>query len=101
MVEIRCHPCATALGGAAEVVAVEQGDGLARGIGDLKDLHVAVVGWQVLTLLEVQAIDAVGSIEDAIDLHAVDIEIRLHLILREVEPCFLHLGRVVEAVVRL
>ena len=47
MVEIRCHSCATALGGAAEVVAIEQGDGLARGIGDLKDLHVAVVGWQV------------------------------------------------------
>ena len=44
MVEIRCHPCATALGGAAEVVAVEQGDGLARGIGDLKGLALELSG---------------------------------------------------------
>ena len=95
------HPCATALGGAAEVVAVEQGDGLARAVRYLKDLHVFVVDGQVLALLEVQTVDTVSGIEDTIDLHAVDIEIRLHLILREVELCFLHLGRVVEAVVRL
>ena len=60
-----------------------------------------MIGGKVFTLLEVQTVDPVGGIEHAVDLYAVDVEIRLHLVLRQIELCLLHLGRVVETVVGL
>ena len=95
------HPCAAPLCGPAEEVAVEQGDGLSVAVEHFKHLHVGMIGGDVLALLECQAVGAVGGVEHAIDLHTVDIEVRLHLIVGDVEHFLLHLCRVVEAVVGL
>ena len=51
------------------------------------------------TLLERQSIDAVGSIEHAVQQYAVHVEIWLYLVLADVQHGFLHLSRIVEAVV--
>ena len=55
----------------------------------------------VRTLLEGEPVDAVGGIEHTIDKHAVHVEIRLYLIFGDVQQLLLHLGRIVETVVRL
>jgi len=60
-----------------------------------------VIGGEVFALFEVQTVDSMGSVEDTIDLNTVDIEIRFHLILRQIELCLLHLSGIVEAVIRL
>ena len=60
-----------------------------------------MIAGNILTLLEGQAIDAVGSIEHTIHLHAIDIEVGLHLVVRDVEHLLFHLRRIVEAVVGL
>ena len=95
------HPRATTFGGTTEVVTIEECQRLTVLVDDLEDLHVRMVCGNVCTLLECQAIDAVGSIEHTIDEHAVDIEIRLHLVFRDIQHLLLHLLRIVEAVVGL
>ena len=95
------HPCTATLGRATEVVAVEEGDRLAVLVAYLEHLHVWVIGRNVLALLEVQAVYAMSCIEHAVHLHAVDVEVWLDLIVRDVEHLLLHLCRIVEAVVWL
>ena len=95
------HPRATTLRGTAEEVAVEESKGLAVLVDHLKDFRVGMITGDVLALLEGQAIDAIGSIEHTIHLHAIDIEVGLHLVVRDVEHLLLHLRRIVEAVVGL
>ena len=95
------HPCTATLGRATEVVAVEEGDRLAVLVAYLEHLHVWVIGRNVLALLEVQAVYAMSSIEHTVHLHAVNVEVWLDLIVRDVEHLLLHLGRIVEAVVWL
>ena len=95
------HPGSSALGGTTVVVAIEQRHGLAVLVDNLKHAHVGMVGRNVGALLEGQSVDQVGGIEHAIDQYAVDIEVRLHLVVGDVEHRLLHLGRVVEAVVGL
>ena len=46
----------------------------------------------VLTLLECQAIDPIGCIEHAIEQHTIHVEVRFHLVVRDVEHGLLHLG---------
>ena len=60
-----------------------------------------MIGGNIGTLLEGQSVGAVGGIEDAVDEHAVHIEIGLRLIVGDVEHLLLHLCRIVEAVVGL
>ncbi len=95
------HPCTATLGRATEVVAIEEGDRLAVLVAYLEYLHVRVIGRNILALLEVQAIYAMSSIEYAIYLNAIDIEVRLDFIIGDIEHLLLHLGRIVEAVVWL
>ena len=95
------HPRAAALGGATEIVGIEQCQGPAVLVHDLKDLHVGVVGGNVLALLETEPVDTVRSMEDAVLHHTVNVEIGLHLIVGQGEHFLLHLGREVETVVGL
>ena len=95
------HPCTATLGRTTEEVAIEQGNGFSVLVNYLKHLHIGVIGRYVFALLEGETVDTLGSIEHAVYLHAVNIKIRLHLIVRDVEHLLLHLGRIVEAVVRL
>ena len=60
-----------------------------------------MIGGDVITLLECQTIHTVGSIEHTIEQHTIDIEIRLHLVFGDVQQLLLHLGRIVETVIRL
>ncbi len=60
-----------------------------------------MIGRQVFALLERKAIGAVGGIENAIDEHAVDVEIGLDFVFREAVFLLFHLGREVEAVIGL
>ena len=60
-----------------------------------------MVQGDVVALLELQAVSTIGSIEDTILQYAVDIEVGLHLVFRDVEQFLLHLGRIVEAVIGL
>ena len=53
------------------------------------------------TLLERQTVGTVSSIEHTIEQYAVDIEVGLHLVLRDVEQLLLHLSGIVEVVVGL
>ena len=97
----RTHPCATSLGGSAEIVYIEQCQLLAILVHHVEHLHVLVVGRQVGTLFERKSVSLVGGKEHAIDQHRIEVEIGFHLIFREVELLFLHLSRIIEAVVRL
>ena len=60
-----------------------------------------MVGGNVGALLEGESVGTVGGIEDAVDEHAVNIEVCLDLVVADVEHLALHLGRIVEAVVGL
>ena len=84
------HPRSSALGGSTVVVAIEQGQGLAVLVDNLEHAHVRMIGRNVGALLEGESVDQIGCIEHTIDQHAVDIEIRLHLIVRDVEQGLLH-----------
>ena len=95
------HPRSSALGGSTVVVAIEQSQGLAVLVDNLEHAHVRMIGRNVGALLEGESVHQIGCIEHTIDQHAVDIEIRLHLIVRDVEQGLLHLGRIVETVVGL
>ena len=95
------HPCTATLGGTTEIIAIEKGFRLSILINNLKDPHVGMVCRDVGTLLECQSVNTIGSIEHTIDEHAIHIEIRLHLILRDIKQFLLHLGRIVEIVVGL
>ena len=86
------HPCTASLGRTTEIVAIEEGKRLAILVGNLKYLHVWVIGWDVLALLKVESIYTMGSVEHAVHLDAVDIEVRLHLVVGDVEHLLLHLG---------
>ena len=95
------HPGSAALGGPAVEVAVEERQRLAVLVLHLKHLHVGMVGGDVGALVERESIDAVGGVEHAVLLHAVHIEVGLHLVVADAEQLLLHLGRIVEAVVGL
>ena len=97
----RAHPCATAFGGTTEVVVVEQGKCLAVFVDNLVHLHVGMIDGNVVPLLKLKSVDAMGGIEDTVDQYAVDVEIGLDLFFGEVIGGLLHLGRIVEAVVGL
>ena len=71
------------------------------GFGMMRLPMIGVIGGEVFALFEVQTVDSVGGIEDTIDLHTVDVEVGLHLVLRQIELCLLHLSGIVEAVIRL
>ena len=95
------HPCTATLGRTAEVIAVEEGDWLAVLVAHLEYLHVWVIGWDILALLEVQSVNTMGGIEHTIHLYAVDVEVWLDLIIGNVEHLLLHLRRIIESVVWL
>ena len=95
------HPCSATLGGTAEEVAVEKSDGLAVLVNHLKHLHVGMISRDVLALLECETVDTLGCVEHTVDLHAVNIEVGLYLVVGDIEHLLLHLGRIVEAVVGL
>ena len=84
------HPRTATLCGATEIVAIEECDGFSIFVDYLKDLHVGMVGRNIFALLESQSIGTMGCIENAIDLYAVDIKIRLDLIIGNVELFFFH-----------
>ena len=86
------HPCSASLGRTAEVITIEKGDWLAVLVAYFEYLHVWVISWYVLTLLEVQTIYTVCCIEYAIYLHAVDIEIWLYLVIADIEHFLFHFG---------
>ena len=94
------HPRTTAFCCTTVVVAIEECQRLAILVDDLEHAHIWMICRNVGTLLERQTIGPIGSIEHTIDQHAVNIEIRLYLVLADVQHGFLHLGRIVEAVVR-
>ena len=77
------HPRSAALGGPTEVVAVEECPGLSVLVDDLEHLHVGMVGGYVGALLEGQAVGTVGSIEHAVEQHAVDVEVGFHLVVAD------------------
>ena len=60
-----------------------------------------MIGRNIGALLEREAIDAIGGIEHTILQNAVNGEIRLHLVVGDIELGFLHLGRIIEAIVGL
>ena len=60
-----------------------------------------MIRWNVLTLLKGQSVDTVGGIEHTVDQHAIHVEVRLHLVVGNVEHSLLHLSGIVEAVVGL
>ena len=95
------HPCTATLRRTAEVIAVEEGDWLAVLIAYLEYLHVWVIGWNILALLEVQSVYTMGGIEHTVHLYAVDVEVWLDLIIGNVEHLLLHLRRIIESVVWL
>ena len=95
------HPGSAALRRTAVEVAVEEGQRLAILVDDLEHLHVGMIHGDVFPLFEREAVDAVGCIEHTVLLHAVGVEVGLHLVFRDVEQLLLHLGRIVEPVVGL
>ena len=95
------HPGTATLRRTAIVVAIEQRQRPTILIPHLKHLHVRMIRGDILSLDEVEAIHAVGGIEHTIELYAVDIEVGLHLVVRDVQQFFLHLRRIVETVIRL
>ena len=95
------HPRTTAFGGTTEVIAIEERLLLAILVDDFKHAHVRMIGRNIGTLLESQAIHAMSGIEDTVYQYAVDIEVGLDLIVRNIQQLLLHLSRIVEAVVRL
>ena len=95
------HPCTTTLCRATIIIAIEARLLLAVLVEDLEDFHVGMIGRDVGTLLESKTIGAVGRIEHAIDQNTVDGEIRLDLIVTDVEHLVLHLCRIVETIVGL
>ena len=60
-----------------------------------------MISRDVLALLEGETVDTLGCVEHTVDLHAVNIEVGLYLVVGDIEHLLLHLGRIVEAVVGL
>ena len=85
------HPGAALLVVALEVVDVEQGEGAAVGVEDLEDAHVGVVDRKVLALLEGNAVELGGGVEDAVFEHVVHLEVGLDLLFVEIVFGFAHL----------
>ena len=72
-----CHPSSSLLTLAREEVGVEDGEITAILVEHLVCLHVWVIDWNVLVLLEGDAVELVGKSEHAID-HGIEVEL-LHL----------------------
>lgn len=85
------HPRATGLAVALEVVGVEQRHGSAVGIEHLIHLHIRVIGRDVGALLEGDAVQLRGGVEDAVLQHVVQLEVRLDLRLVQVVLGLAHL----------
>ena len=88
---IVAHPGAALLVVALEVVAVEQRQRAAVGVEDLEDAHGRVVHRKVVALLEGDAVELVGGVEDAVLQHVVQLEVGLDLLLVEIVLRLAHL----------
>ena len=92
-----CHPSSSLLTLAREKVGVEDGEITAILVEHLVCLHVWVIDWDVLVLLEGDAVELVGKSEHAID-HLVQLEVRAEHLGIEVELLHLQLMGVVTEV---
>ena len=95
------HPRTAALRWATIIVGIEECLLLAVLVEHLEHLHVGMISRDVGALLETESVSAVGCIEHAVDEDTVDVEVRLHLVVTDIEQLVLHLCRIVETVVRL
>ena len=73
------HPGAAVLVVALEVVAVEERERLAVGVEDFEDAHVGLIDRHVVALLESDAVELVGGVEDAVLQDVVEFEVWLDL----------------------
>ena len=95
------HPCTSTFGWAAEIVTIPQCEWLSVLVDDFIHTHVLMICRYVPSSFECQSVGSFSSIEHAFDEHTVDIEVGFDVIFREVILCFLHLCRVIEAVIGL
>ena len=77
------HPCAAALGRAREIVAEEDTEQGAVGIGELPGLSCVVVELHPLQTLEVHPVQGMSRLEDTL-LHVLHLEVRLGQVLVKV-----------------
>ena len=82
------HPGAAVLVVALEVVAIPERQRLAVGVEDFEDPHVGLVDGNILALLERDAVELVGGVEDAVLQHVVEFEVGLDLRLVEIVSRF-------------
>ena len=95
------HPCAAVLVVALEVVEVEQPEVRSVLVEHLEDAHVRLIDRQVVPFLEREAVQLVRGEEDAVREHAVQLEVRLDLVVVQVELRLAHLLGVEVPVPRL
>ena len=89
------HPGAGGLGIAVEVVAVEETEVATVLILYRKYMDIVGIDREVKALLEGETISALSGVEDAIAQHGVDLEVREHVSVAEVEAILLHLSGIV------
>ena len=95
------HPRTSTFGWAAEVVTIPQCEWFPVLVNDFIHAHIFMICRYVPSPFESQSVGSLGSIKHTLDEHTVDIEVRFDVIFGKIILGFLHLCRVVEAVVGL
>src|SRR6185437_1893670 len=72
------HPGAALLALARVVIGEEQAKRRTAGFEDLENLHVRMVGRQILPTLKTQPIELCRHVEDAFLQHALELEVGTH-----------------------
>ena len=95
------HPCTTTLCWTAIWIAIEKSKQFTILIVNLIHFHIRMICRDVGTAYKSQTINTMCSIEDTINNNTIDIEIRLNLIVAQIQHFLLHLGRIIETIIRL